>query len=144
MRSVEFEIMEGRTGDLTSVDGIEATTTSEWDGSVGYPWLRFSPDGGDTRVSGLTFRIAAQQDHERPSGEWNRLDLLVHGDRAIHRVNGEPVLAVAALRHEVDGEMVPLTRGVLQIQSEGAEVFFRHIFVRPVELAEFSEEWGRM
>jgi hypothetical protein len=30
------------------------------------------------------------------------------------------------------GERAPLTRGRFQIQSEGAEVFYRNIVVRPV------------
>ncbi len=135
MRSVEFEIMEGRTGDLTSVDGIEATTNSAWDRSAGYPWLRYSEseEDGQTSVGGLVFRIAASENFESPADDWTRVDVLVLGDRAVHKVNGNTVLAIEDLRHEVDGEMVPLTRGALQIQSEGAEVFVRRIILRSID-----------
>jgi len=75
MRSVEFEIMEGRTGDLTSVDGIEATTNSAWDRSAGYPWLRYSEseEDGQTSVSGAVFRIAASENFESPADQWTRV-----------------------------------------------------------------------
>ena len=36
-------------------------------------------------------------------------------------------------RHEITkGQEVPLTKGKIQIQSEGAEVFYRNIAVRPI------------
>ena len=132
MRSAEFEVMEGRTGDFTAVDGIEATGRTKWDFSAGYPWVRHADDGVPTSVGGPLFRIAAREDLEKP-GQWNRLDLLVDGDSAVHIVNGEPVLTVDGLRHDVDGVMVPLTRGAIQLQSEGAEVFFRRIEIRPLD-----------
>jgi hypothetical protein len=36
-------------------------------------------------------------------------------------------------RHKVGDKEVPLTKGKIQIQSEGAEVFYRNITVRPIE-----------
>ena len=136
MRSGEFEIMPGRTGDFTSVDGVEGSTASMWDRSAGYPWLRYADAetvGADaTAVGGLAFRIAASENREQPAGEWNQLDLIVRGGSAEHRVNGEKVFAIEDLAHDVDGERVPLIRGALQLQSEGAEVFFRRIEWRPL------------
>ena len=76
MRSAEFEVMEGRTGDFTSVDGIEATIPTKW-----------------------------------------------------------------GLRHQVDGHETPLTRGSIQLQSEGAEVFFRRLELLPQ--SGDVPEWGR-
>ena len=35
-------------------------------------------------------------------------------------------------RRPVDGKEVPLVGGKLQIQSEGAEVFYRNLVVRPI------------
>ncbi len=147
MRSAEFEIMEGRTGDFTSVDGIEGVTTSDWDLAAGYPWLRYSRSGSETGVGGMAFRVAARDDFEKPVGQWNRIDLFVFGDSAVHVVNGTVVFAIDGLRHEVDGEMVPLTKGAIQLQSEGAEVFFRRIELQPIESLEaaweMSPEVGR-
>jgi len=137
MRAGEFEIMEGHTGDFTSVDGVEGLSHTIWDSEAGYPWLRFAPNTGEdapnTEIGGLSFRIAASADHERPRGQWNQLELVVREDSALHIVNGETVFAVQALQHEVDGKLVPLTRGRLQLQSEGAEVFFRKIELEDIE-----------
>lgn len=130
MRSAEFEVMEGATGDFTAVDGIEASSRTIWDSSAGYPWVRYAGDGEPTTVAGPLFRIAAQADHENPTGEWNQLDLIVDGDSAVHKVNGRIALEVDGLRHDVDGKTVPLTKGAIQLQSEGAEVFFRRIEIR--------------
>ena len=35
-------------------------------------------------------------------------------------------------RHVVDGKVVPLTKGKLQIQSEAAEVFYKDVEIRPI------------
>ena len=133
MRSAEFEIMEGRTGDFTSVDGITGIARTDWDRSTGYPWQRYTPEGSETPLGGATFRVAASADFENPVGEWNQIDLYVHGDAAAHFVNGEVVFRVTDLAHRVDGDSVPLTRGALQLQSEGAEVFFRNIEIRAID-----------
>ncbi len=50
------------------------------------------------------------------------------GDRAIHVVNGVPVMEVRDLK--ADGQ--PLTHGAIQLQSEGAETFFRDIVLEPI------------
>lgn len=131
MRSAEFEVMEGHTGDFTSVDGIEASIRTEWDRAAGYPWLRYADTGEPTQIGGLAFRVAGAADFENPRGEWNRLELITSGDSAIHRLNGRTVLEVHDLRHEVDGHPTPLTRGKIQLQSEGAEVFFRRLELLP-------------
>ena len=142
-RSAEFEIMEGRTGDFTAVDGIEATATSEWDRSAGYPFVRFAETGSRRDLGGLRFRLAATRDAEKPTGQWNQLEVTVRGDAASHYVNGERVLAVEHLQHDVDGLLQPLTKGAIQLQSEGAEIFFRAIELQPLddrEPAELREE----
>lgn len=133
MRSAEFEIMEGRTGDFTSVDGVTGVARTDWDRSTGYPWQRYAPEASETALGGAVFRVAMSADFEKPVGEWNQLDLYVLGDAAVHSVNGEVVFRVTELAHDVDGQSVPLTRGALQFQSEGAEVFFRNIKIRAIE-----------
>lgn len=127
MRSVEFEIMQGATGDFTSVDGIAGEIPTEWDWDAPFPWQRYSPGGESRHVGGLLFRVFSAEDVERPRGEWNRLDLYAHGDTAVHNVNGHTVLKITALSHEVAGKAATLQRGKLQLQSEGAEIFFRDI-----------------
>lgn len=71
-------------------------------------------------------------DHERPHREWNALELYCHSQRSIHVVNGRPVMKLNGIRQRVDDREVPLERGRIQLQSEGAEVFFRGIEIRQI------------
>jgi hypothetical protein len=130
-QAVEFEIMTGSIGMVVPVgDAISVTTTVVDDPTLIAPKLRFAPSGHDKTVKGGTadWNVEAYGDAEKPVGQWNTLDLYVLGDRAIHVVNGVPVLEVRDLR--ADG--APLTHGAIQLQSEGAETFFRDITLEPI------------
>lgn len=61
----------------------------------------------------------------------NSIDLYVLGDRAIHVLIGMPVLSVTSTTG--GNEHLPLTRGKIQLQSEGAETFFRNVTLRQIE-----------
>lgn len=62
------------------------------------------------------------------SGEWNTLELVCWEDGAAHYVNGRLVLVLTGSRRiGADGSATPLTGGLLQIQTEGAELFVRDI-----------------
>jgi hypothetical protein len=74
------------------------------------------------------WNVEAYSDAEKPAGEWNTLDLYVLGDRAVHVVNGVPVMEV----HDLKADGRPLTHGAIQLQSEGAETFFRDIVLEPI------------
>ena len=52
----------------------------------------------------------------------------------VHVVNGKTNLVLTNPRQPGSrtAAIVPLTKGRLQIQSEGAEVFYRNIQVRPI------------
>lgn len=132
IRSAEFEIMEGSTGNFSPVDGIGAVIPAAWDFSLPIPWLRFAEDGSERDVRGLVFRVQASLDREKPTGQWNQIELYVLGDRAVHIVNGERVLTVRQLREQSGEGAAPLTAGRIQLQSEGAEVFFRNIELRNI------------
>lgn len=128
-RSMEFEIMLGSVGMVVRVgDPVSATVNAVDDPSLIDPKLRFSPSGRDVTVATPNWNVEAAVDAEKPAGEWNTLDLYVLGDRAIHVVNGVPVMEVRDMRAE--GQ--PLTHGAIQLQSEGAETFFRDIVLEPI------------
>jgi hypothetical protein len=134
--SMEFEIMKGSTGMIVMVGSkTRARTDVSFDSSLIAPHLRYRA-GGRTidMINGTaTWNVEAASDAERPAGEWNTLDLYVLGDRAVHVVNGVPV---AELRDIAtigpDGSRRPLTHGSIQLQSEGAETWFRNIIVEPI------------
>ena len=61
------------------------------------------------------------------------MEVVAKGDTVEHIVNGRTVLRAKNLRQQVDGKPVPLTKGRIQLQSEGAEVFYRNIEIKPLE-----------
>lgn len=134
--SMEFEIMRGSTGMLVAVGkGVRGRTTVAYDASLIEPHLRFQHGGREVDlVNGTpTWNVEAARDAELPVGKWNTLDLYVVGDRAVHVVNGVPVAQVWDMATIApDGSRQPLTHGRIQLQSEGAETWFRNITVEPI------------
>ncbi|HVJ03930.1 MAG TPA: DUF1080 domain-containing protein [Sphingomonas sp.] len=134
--SVEFEIMKGSTGMIVMVGPkVRARTEVAFDPSLIAPHLRFRVGGRTVDMINRTptWNVEAATDAERPVGEWNTLDLYVVGDRAVHVVNGVPVAEARDLaRIALDGTRQPLTHGHIQLQSEGAETWFRAITVEPI------------
>lgn len=134
--SMEFEIMKGSVGMIIPVGrNVRGKTSVAFDPALAPPHLRFRPDGREVEtVNGSpTWAIEAASDAERPVGEWNTVDLYVVGDHAIHVVNGVPVAEVRGLAVIApDGSRQPLTHGQIQLQSEGAETWFRAITVAPI------------
>lgn len=135
MRSLECQIQEGDFGDFIALAGTRV------DSSIGEKKL-WDPDGtpasfGAGGDGGNRFRRSA--DAEKPHGEWNVIDLYVIGDVAVHAVNGVPVLKLENARERHAGGFRPLTRGKIQLQSEGAELFYRRVKIRPLaELPDIS------
>lgn len=71
---------------------------------------------------------------ENPLGQWNKMELYVVGDEAVHIVNGKTALVVKETTlKNADGEFVPVTSGKIQIQSEGAELFIKSMKLMPIE-----------
>ena len=142
MRSVEFQIIEGGTGDIILVSGfsksgeriptrLTVTVRNDrhgewvWDppgqaktfegGRIN--WFGRDPDWVDE----LGFR--GQEDLEKPAGQWNRLDAFVKDDTFTYLVNGTIVNK---------GTDSSLKEGRILFQSEGAEIYFRRIELRPL------------
>lgn len=138
MHSIEYQMIEGGTGDFLVVgDGSEAFALSakvakELQGSSHV----FDPDGEPVTIHGgrinwwgrdpewvdeLGFR--GKQDVEKPLGEWNTLECICNGDEIIAILNGVVVNRACAVKPR---------RGRIQLQSEGAEVFFRKVELKPL------------
>jgi hypothetical protein len=87
---------------------------------------------GPKRYVGVIDGILNGDDNEKPRGQWNKLDLYCHGQTAVHVVNGTVNLVLTNIRRRVDGRTEAVTGGRIQLQSEGAEVFFRKLRLRPI------------
>ena len=64
------------------------------------------------------------QDVEKPTGQWNRQEVICDGDTITYIVNGKVVNYGYNSSH---------TGGKIQLQSEGAEIFFRRVEMRPIK-----------
>ena len=133
MRSQEFQIQEGDCGDYWGVAGgmqdIKAIkrSDSEYVYDPGGQLYTFSASSkvGRRCIKGL--------DAEKPSGEWNTLDLYCHGDTSVHLVNGKVVMVLYHSKQMDNGQVSKLAKGKLQIQSEGAEIFYRDIKIKSLD-----------
>jgi hypothetical protein len=130
MRSHEFQIQEGDSGDYHSLDGV-TVDARVGDANQG-DWKFYRYDPAQPKRDALAARILKKGDHEKPAGEWNTMEVIADGKTLIHIVNGHEVLRAENSRQKVDGRLVPLARGKFSIQSEGAETFYRNIVVKPL------------
>ncbi|MDR1673051.1 MAG: DUF1080 domain-containing protein [Bacteroidales bacterium] len=71
--------------------------------------------------------------NEKPAGEWNTIEILCYEGTSVHSINGKVNMVNTNSRVKTaDGELVPLTKGVIQLQSEGAELYYRRVEIRPI------------
>ena len=141
MHSIECQMIEGGTGDLLVVGDstdnfhLTALTAPELDKNCGVykpggqprtitsgriNWWGRDPEWQDVKG----FR--GKQDVEKPIGEWNRYECIAQGDKITVLLNGVTVNAAFDVKP---------SRGRIQIQSEGAELFVRRVDVVPLAAA---------
>jgi hypothetical protein len=130
MRSHEFQLQEGDCADYHSLDGV-LVDAHVGDANEG-DWKFYRYDPALPMRTNLHARILKRGNFEKPSGEWNTMEVIADGRTLIHVVNGHEVLRVENSRQTVDGKVVPLTRGKFSLQSEGSEAYFRNIQVKPL------------
>lgn len=132
MRSQEFQIQEGDCGDYWGVaGGTFDVPVKKYESK-----LIYASDGELTEFSQKSpagRRAIKNPDAENPSGEWNTVDLYCYGDTAVHVMNGKVNMILYRSRQPGGDGTVPLKRGKIQIQSEGAEVFYRNLAVQRIE-----------
>lgn len=105
-RSIECQIQEGDCGDFWLID----STTVVIDG------LR-TPATKNTH-------IVKKKDAEKPSGEWNRVEVIAKNGKCTHIINGVVVN---------EGSDASLRSGRILIQSEGAETYYRKIEIKKLK-----------
>jgi hypothetical protein len=99
-KSVEAQLHSGNAGDFWNIDGFKMTVDAS------------RTNGRNTKKT---------HGAERPLGEWNEYEIVVnHGDVVLY-VNGEE------LNRATGVEEVP---GHICLQSEGAEIHFREVWIR--------------
>ena len=133
MRSLECQVQEHDTGDFWGVGGTYVDVAGDAEGEGKDRKVVHRPGAPLVTVGAVPRRAIKALDNERPSGEWNTVEVLCLRGTCLHVVNGKTNLVLTNPRQAgPDGTLVPLRKGRLQIQSEGAEVFYRNIEVRPL------------
>ncbi len=141
MESIECQIIEGGTGDFILVGGkgkprftVESEKRPTQGGKRMEPY--FKPGAPAVEYSGGrvnwygrdpewkdTLGFRGKNEVEKPAGEWNRLECICAGDSITILLNGTKVNAATK---------ASLTKGKILFQSEGAEIFFRRIDLKPL------------
>jgi len=138
MYSIECQVIEGGTGDLLVVGdrppsfSISSPVIAEKQGSSHV----FAPDGSPVTINGGRINwwgrdpdwkdvkgFRGRQDVEKAPGKWNRVECIVK-DREIEVYVNKKLVNKAT-------DVLPY-KGKIQIQSEGAEIFFRRIDIIPI------------
>jgi hypothetical protein len=133
MLAQEFQIMEGHMGDYwniaTSAIDIRAYLPEGKMNSVAAGSQPFLPFGTGA-PEGFCLR---NENRENNPGEWTSLELISFQGKSLHIVNGHVVMILQNSRYIKDGKSFPLTKGKLQLQSEGAEIFFKDIHIKNLD-----------
>ncbi len=79
--------------------------------------------------------------NEKPNGQWNTIEIICVNNQSIHIVNGKVVMVVRNTKKVINGEEKALTDGKIQLQSEGAEAYYKDIQIRSVK--EFPERYKK-
>jgi hypothetical protein len=131
MRSHEFQIQEGDSGDYHSLDGVMIDVNSGDANEGDWKFYRYDPELPLRK--NVSARVVKLGLYENPNGEWDTMEVIADADTLIHIVNGHEVFRGYNSR-QVDGKNISvLSKGKIQIQSEGAEVFYRNIQIRSLD-----------
>jgi len=108
---LELQVQEKDTGDLFLIPGAAIAP------AVDVLGRRLGGTKDYTR--GVKFA-----DYEKPHGEWNTVSVVARGDRFEHWVNG---------RVNNVGRNSSHTSGRIQLQSEGAEIYYRNMVLEHLD-----------
>ena len=146
MGSQELQIQEGDMGDYWPVGDVEIDIPSVLYKDKIYIYN----EDADLRTYHLAEiletatqdsiakrRVLKALDAEKPHGQWNDVELIVMDGNSIHIVNGEVVMRLFNSR--IGSSQKPLNSGRIILQSEGAEVYYKDIYIR--QITEISEEF---
>jgi hypothetical protein len=133
MANIEHQLMHDNLGDTYLMCNTSCNTkTVKSSDDKNY---NFSPEGQTTAFSetdnGRSIKKA--KDAEKPIGEWNTVDLYCYGQTSVHVVNGQIVMVNTNCSKIENGLKVPLTKGKIQIQSEGGELFIRKMEIEKIK-----------
>jgi hypothetical protein len=132
MRSQEFQIEEGNCGDYWGVAGGMQDIPSVKRPDSNYVYDVTGTLNTFSATSATGRHCMKQGDAENLTVEWNTVDLYCSGDTSVHVINGKVMMVLYHSAQLENGTVLPLTKGKIQIQSEGAEIFYKQIKLEPL------------
>jgi hypothetical protein len=143
--SVELQIQEKDCGDLYAIVTRVTVPARSFVTPENRTLYQYDPAAApvdfkqERPIGNRCIRLA---DFEKPAGEWNTIELICIGGDSIHIVNGHVVMRLSDARQKgANGEWPPLAAGRIALQTEGAEIYYRDVELRPISAvpAEFRE-----
>ena len=132
MRCMECQVQEGDCGDFIQLAGTscQVRATSE---TTGDAMPKHSARGEWCTIGQGVRKWGAKRcrNHEI-EGDWNRIEIVTVGDKAVFLVNGHAVMHLKNTRIGKYHKGRPLTGGKIQIQSEAAEIWYRDMKIRSI------------
>ena len=140
MLSQEMQVQETDMGDYFALGpGMDIHAAIKTVDNV-TDWIYDPAAPLETFGTGAKGHCRRGSDQEKANGEWNTLELICFGQKALHIVNGKVVMVLENSQERMpNGTLKPLVNGKIQIQSEAAEAFYRNIQIRPI--TEIPEEY---
>ncbi|MCY1721341.1 DUF1080 domain-containing protein [Prolixibacteraceae bacterium Z1-6] len=133
MSSHELQLWSGNIGDSYRMGKsyCEIPMKKNSEGKYGYAKgadkIPSIPDT-ETRV------VAKDADYENPVGEWNTVELYCAGTTSAHVVNGKVnMINYNSGKYLGEGNTEPLSKGKIQFQSEGGELYIRTVKIKPIK-----------
>jgi len=110
-RTIEAQLKAGSAGDFVLINGTGVTTD----------------DGKYRRNVEETYVVVDKKEDssEKPAGQWNAYDIICKGDTITLYVN-------EVLQNK--GTAATDSSGWICLQSEGSEIEFRNIYIKPIDL----------
>jgi sugar phosphate isomerase/epimerase len=131
MMGLECQISENTSGDLFLVPNKTFKIFPLAEARIGED-LRWDINAPITQV-GRTGNPKRSENFESDSTEWTMMDLYTIGGTAVYLVNGHVVMAFQnAVLQQPDKTTMPLTKGKIQLQSEGAEGYYKDITIQSI------------
>ena len=139
MGSQELQIQQGDMGDYWPVGDVEIDIPSVPLDEKFYIYEKDAPLRtyylAELLEENLMDSLAKRRvfkafDAEREHGKWNDVELICWGDSSIHIVNDKVVMRLYNSR--TMDQTKKLDSGRIILQSEGAEVYYRDLYIRPI------------
>lgn len=130
--SQELQIMEQSNGDWWTIAGSQIDIRCAQQEGEELPHYNPKAESIAFGSGGAGITCRRSHDMEKPMGEWNTVELITYGDKSLHIVNGEVVMALTNSRYTKDDQVIPLTKGKILLQSEAGEAFFKDIKIKPI------------